>query len=171
MGTGKPMDVIASIPDEIKNYKDKTGEYPNDIKVEKGYYCIWNDRYFIHTRAVLPLKDFENGVGYGLWVEVKKDDFDKYLEAEKDAEKYKNFQVEGTLANIWPGFENIFGIKVKIKTVNVEEKVYISEVYLDKPRDPAFEVALNTQVGDKEGVESIRKLAYSYTKSVGNKLH
>jgi len=159
-------DIVAQLPDEIARYKKVNGKLPDDLDYEPGFFCVWNkERFFIHTRATLPIRDIENGVGFGLWVEVSKQDFNKYAEAQKDDEKYKQFQAEGTLANEWPGFENIFGVKVLLKTVRVNEKVYIREVFLDKPRDPLFEVALLTSSQNKKGKQMIKKLVTTYLKN------
>lgn len=38
-------------------------------------------------------------MGFGLWVEVAEEDFNWYLEAIDDDEKYRTFGTEGMLAN------------------------------------------------------------------------
>lgn len=160
----KPLkDIVAQFPDEIARYKKVNGRLPDDLDYERSFFCVWNKkRFFIHTRATLPLRDIDSGIGFGLWVEVSKQDFNRYVEAQENDKKYKQFQAKGTLANHWPGFENILGIKVLVRTVRVNEKVYIRKVLRDKLRDPLFEAALRTSAQDKKGKEMIRKLVDAY---------
>lgn len=103
---------------------------------------VWNDRYFIHTRSTLPLKDIGNGIRFGLWVEVSKENFSQYIATGNNETVYKNFNITGTLANNWPGFENTLGIKATVGTVRTNEKISITEIRNDKPRDPLFEAVL-----------------------------
>lgn len=157
-----PNDVIAQLPLELAQYKKQHGKLPEGAELEPNYFCTWNNRYFVHTRATLPLKDFNGGVGFGLWVEISKNDFDTYLAAEDDETAYKNFKAEGTLANEWPGFEHILGVKVTVRTVFADEKIYITDVHIDGMRDPLFHVALLAQSGDSEKKAMIQELVSAY---------
>jgi hypothetical protein len=148
-------DIVADFPDELAEYKKIHTQLPNEIDFEPGFYCVWNKRYFIHTRATLPLKDIEEGVGFGLWVELNKEDFLRYAKANADDELYKTFKTNGNLANEWPGFQGMLGTPVVVRTVKVNDKVYITEVNLDKPRDILFEAVMNMQ---KEDIEAKQKL-------------
>jgi hypothetical protein len=158
MDTLQTNDIVADLPTELAVLKKITGTLPSDVEFEPGYYCKWNNRYCIHTRVTLPLKAVNDGVGFGLWVEISKEDFEKYLEAENDDTKYVNIHIRGTLANEWPGFENMEGVPVTVRAISKDEKVYITEVHMDKPRDPIFEAVLLTQRDDDKGKEHIRKL-------------
>lgn len=161
-------DAVAQYPDEIAGLYKKHGRLPDGVKLEKGYCCNWNNKkFFIHTRATLPLKDFREGLGFGLWVEVNKKDFDKYLAAENDDRKYLQFKAFGKLANNWPGFENTSGLKVKIKTVGKDEKAYISEVLIDRPTDPIFKIALDMQKEDVNLKQKISKLVQAWMHDFG----
>jgi len=156
-------DIIADLPDELAEYKRLNSQLPEDVDFEPGFYCIWDrKRFFIHTRATLPLRDIEEGIGFGLWVEISRDDFDRYAKANIDDNLYKSFETEGILANEWPGFEGMRGVPVTVRTIKVNEKVYISRVNLDRPRDVLFEVALNMQKGDLETKQKLENLVKSY---------
>jgi hypothetical protein len=156
------QDIVAQLPEELAIFEKINGHLPDDVNIKPGFICTWNGRYFIHSRATLPLKDIHEGIGFGLWVEVSKTDFDVYLEAENDDSSYEKFKVKGTLANSWPGFENILGITVTVRTISLNEKVYITEVHMDKPRDPLFEVALLAQKDDLKMKKRIKDLVYAY---------
>ncbi|MCX6706327.1 MAG: DUF2199 domain-containing protein [Candidatus Woesebacteria bacterium] len=163
-----PRDAVAQYPDEIAELYKEQGHLPDGVKLEEGYYCNWdNKRFFIHARATLPLKDVHEGIGFGLWVEVSKEDFDKYLGAENDDSKYLQFEASGKLANNWPGFENTLGLKARIKAINKDEKVYIWEVLIDKPTDPIFEIALKMQRENVDLRQRILKLVQAWMHDFG----
>lgn len=156
-------DIVADLPDELVEYKKVHGQLPVDIDFEPGFYCVWDSkRFFVHTRATLPLKDIEEGIGFGLWVELSKENFARYAKANTDDELYKDFRTEGTLANEWPGFEGMSGTPVVVRTIKVDEKVYITEVKLDRPRDVLFEAALYLQRGDLKTKQKLEDLVKSY---------
>jgi hypothetical protein len=154
------QDFVAQYPDQIANLPDM----PMDLEYEKGYICTWNNRYFIHTRSTLPLSDHENGIGFGLWVEVSHEDFEKYLAAEANEQAYEQFECEGRLANEWPGFLDTFGMNVKVSTVNKDEKVYITDVFVDEQTDPLLTPALSYPTADENFIQSTLKLIDAWSK-------
>lgn len=161
-------DLVCDLPDEMAVYKKEKGQLPEGVIFHPGYVLVIpKQRYFIHTRAMLPLKDIEHGVGFGLWVEVSRDDFGKYNDTAVDDEKYKNFECEGTLANNWPGFMDTLGMKVKVRAISVDQKVYIWQV-LDKPNDMLLETALLTDSQDEKMKERIRGLVTAYVNDAKN---
>lgn len=163
-GSDKNMnqDIVARLPTKVALYEIEHGKLPDNLELDPGSVCIYGDEYFIHTRATLPLKSTKDGIGFGLWVEVDKDTFIRYYDAQDNDDLYKNFRARGKLANDWPGFQNTYGVEVTIRTISLKEKVYITEVHMDKPRDPLFEAALNTQAGDQENIEMIKNLVKAY---------
>lgn len=138
------QDIVAELPDEVAAYRSEHGSLPAGMQFEPGVYCVWGKRTFIHTRATLPLLAVDEGVGFGLWVEVEPAEFQRYISAVTDDAKYGSFQTKGILANSWPGFFQTIGLPVKVMTVRMNEKVYITEVSLDRVRDVLFETALST---------------------------
>ncbi len=161
--------MMADLPTDIALFKRDNGKLPDDCKYEPGFYCVWDNKYFIHTRAVLPLDAIETGVGFGLWVELDKTDFDKYMNAVDNDEEYKNFTAEGTLACNWPGFLNMLGVKVTVKTVNLNDTVYITAVQTNQTCDPLFEKALTTKADDKETQQMLKNMVTAYIKEVGQR--
>jgi hypothetical protein len=139
------QDIVAELPDEVARYRSEHGELPVDLQFEPSVYCVWGKRTFIHTRATLPLQAVDDGVGFGLWVEVEPTEFQRYISAVTDDNLYGSFDTEGFLANSWPGFFQTIGLPVKVATVRMSEKVYITEVGLDRVRDVLFETALMTE--------------------------
>lgn len=164
------QDFVAQLPDELAVIEKTEGKLPENVEFASHYYCRWGDRYFIHTRATLPLRDFDEGVGFGLWVEIAKEDFDAYLAAENDDESYSRFKVNGTLANEWPGFLDMMGADVVVRTVRVDEKVYITEVLGTEARDPLFDYAMSLPSGDPAAREKIMELVTAYVEdgSIGS---
>lgn len=160
------QDIVADYPQEIAAYAQEYGSVPSDMEFEPGYYCRWQGRCFIHTRATLPLHAIDDGVGFGLWVEIEPSEFDRYLAAQQNDEEYKTFKTEGLLANSWPGFMDAFGLPVTVRTIRVDEKVYITEVHLDRMRDVLFEVALTAQQADTAMREQIMNLVQAWMSEV-----
>lgn len=136
------QDIVAELPDEVAAYRSEYGSLPAGLQFEPSVYCVWGKRTFIHTRATLPLLAVDEGVGFGLWVEVDPAEFERYISAVSDDAQYGSFQTEGILANAWPGFFQTTGLPVKVSTIRMNEKVYITEVRLDRIRDVLFETAL-----------------------------
>ncbi len=156
------QDIVADYPQEIAAYAQEFGALPADLEFEPGYYCRWQGRAYIHTRATLPLHAIDDGVGFGLWVEIEPSELDRYLEAQQNDELYKQFKTEGLLANSWPGFMDAYGLPVTVRTIRVDEKVYITEVHLDRMRDVLFEVALTAQQADAAMREQILNLVQAW---------
>lgn len=155
------QDLVAKYPKDISDSFRQNKKLPDGFMIDEGFACAWDDkRYFIHARAVLPLKAFDEGVGFGLWVEVQKEDFMRYIHIGDDDKAYADFKVEGVLANEWPGFEHMKGVRVVVRAVRTNEKVYITEV-LDA-RDPLFEIAMRTSADDSEGMKKIEELVKAY---------
>ena len=161
------QDIVAQLPDPIVQLQRLGGTKNVDFFVEKGFIAkIPKDEgYFVHARAMLPLNDLKDGVGFGLWVQVSKDDFDLYLRSIENEELSDRFSCVGTLANTWPGFPETFGDHVKLKIVQGE--LYITE-YLSEPKDIQMRRSLLAQPDDQETKEFVRNLAMSYLVDLQN---
>jgi len=158
-------DLVSKLPQEIAVFFKENGKYPDNFKIEEGFVCaLEGERYFIHTVAVLPPKAFTNGVGFGLWVEISKDEFMKYINLSD--EEYTNYRVEGKLANHWPGFENMIGAKVIVSTIDPNKKVYITEVL--EVNDVLLRIALDTSSTDEAGIDRIWNLILAYMEDIGS---
>lgn len=161
------QDVVARYPKEISDFYLQSGKFPDNFKFEEGFACMLEgEKYFIHCRVVLPLRAFDKGVGFGLWVEVTKEEFEDYVTIEEDDVRYLKFQVLGKLANQWPGFENMIGARVMVRAVSVEEKVYITEI-LDV-NDPLLQTAILIDSGDEIKIAEMEKMVQSYVVDQAN---
>lgn len=124
----RDYDYVAQLPDPIVDYQ-KSGRKDKEIQVDKGVVAaIQGERYFIHCVATLPVQDFKSDLGFGLWVEVNRDDFFRYIKSQENDEDYLGFSCEGTLANPWPLFPSTYGNLVKIKVIDKEQKPFIVDV-------------------------------------------
>lgn len=156
------QDFVAQLPEPILQLIRLGGKKGVDFTVKNECFAEIPDKeFFIHCRAMLPLKDFKTGVGFGLWVSVAKDAFDLYVRAVEDIGLYRQFVTVGSLANDWPGFPGTLGDRVKIRAIRENEKVYITE-YNSQPQDVLMRVALLAQPDDFELKEKVRDLALNY---------
>ncbi len=122
-------DYVAQLPQPIVDYQESERE-DEEIAVEKGFVsAIQGKRYFIHSVATIPVKDIESNFGYGLWVEVSREDFFEYLECLEEDKKYSNFECNGNLANTWLPFNGTYNDKVKIRVVDVNKKIFITDIW------------------------------------------
>jgi hypothetical protein len=75
--------------------------------------AIDRKRFFIRSVAMVPFSHTEGYFGWGLWAEVSKKDFFRYIdEHAKKGEKLKPFP--GRLANALPGYPNLAGKDVEV---------------------------------------------------------
>lgn len=156
------QDIVAQLPDPILQLQRLGGKEGSDFFVEKGFIAeIPNKEFFIHARAMLPLKDFRTGVGFGLWVSIPREDFDLYKRAVDDDHLYHRFLTVGSLANDWPGFPGTYRDRVRVRTVFLNEKVYITE-YLSEPKDVLMRRSLLATPDDQDTKDHIQNLAMSY---------
>jgi len=161
-------DIVAQLPDQIIQILRLGGSFGKDFTFKKGYIAVIPDQhYFIHTRAMLPLKDTVKGVGFGLWVKVSKEDFDLYMRAEKDDELYRSFHVVGNLANTWPGFPGTYDDRVRVRVIQIDQKPYITQ-YLSEPTDIAMKMALLASSEDSDTKGRLREMAFSYLVEMQN---
>lgn len=119
--------IVASLPDLILEYQ-KNGRDDEEIIIEDGYVSAINGKnYFIHIVATIPVKEYSSDLEFGLWVEVSREDFFKYVIAKED-KIYANFEATAYLANDWPGFPNTCGDQVQIKVLDVKSKPQIINI-------------------------------------------
>ncbi len=128
------MHLIAELPTEIAEYIENGGD-EDAFEIESDYVATLDHgehtHYFILCTATLPIEDFDSNLGFGLWVEVFKADFEKYVEAGDDDREYAKFTCTGTLANDWPLFEHTLGDEVQVKVLDAELKPHIIAITSD----------------------------------------
>ena len=84
--------------------------------------CILDDaRHFIRGVLSIPVAGLDEPWGLGLWVEVAKADFDRYVELfNEDAPDEPPFP--GTIANDFPGFPDALGARVEVRLLSATER-------------------------------------------------
>lgn len=88
----------------------------------------FGERFFLRGVAYIPVKDTDRSYGWGIWVEVSKDDFDDYFESfEEDNSSKPKFA--GIVANEIPYYENTTGLKVEVQLGNETQRpeIYFSD--------------------------------------------
>lgn len=72
-------------------------------------------RYFV--RGVLPVavRDVPNGIGWGLWAEVAEPAFERILELWLAPDQASEPPMEGTLANVVPGYPDTLGLPLVVQ--------------------------------------------------------
>lgn len=134
-----PDDIVCAYPDDLAQYVREHGELPEDVTFDENFLCVWADqRHFIHTRATLPLAHVDEGVGFGMWVEVTADDFSLFLNALEDDALYEELAFEGVLANDWPGFPGSLGLRVAVRALAAGDKVHIEALLAEEESIPAM---------------------------------
>jgi hypothetical protein len=107
-------DIVWSIPKEERKEKAK---FNTDL-------CQYKGKNYLRGIAYIPIQGTDTNFGWGLWVEVNEDTFQKYLEVyEVDASKEP--PVEGFLANTPPDYEDTNTLKVKIQFSSPTERPII----------------------------------------------
>lgn len=156
------QDFVAVFPDPITQLKRLGGVEGKDYFLQERFIArIQDQEFFIHCRATLPLKDVENGVGFGLWVKVTAEDFHLFLQSVENTDLFKNFRITGSLANTWPGFGETYGDRVRLETLPQETKVYITQ-YLSEPKNISMRRALLASNDDQDTKDHVRALAMQY---------
>ncbi len=149
-------DIVCDLPDDLARYLREHEALPEDVTIDENFLCSWGDeRHFIHAYVSLPLvhQGQGQGVGFGLWVEVTSEDFARYLDALEDDDQYRNFRLEGVLANHWPGFAGALGLRVAAGTSEVGQKLQIHQVLTEPEQvDPMLYLFMNISPDDAPGL-------------------
>ena len=123
-----PQDIVADMPIPISAYL-KSGGSEDNFKIKKGFIASLNNKeFFIHCGATLPINDFKSDLGFGLWVKVERNDFERYLKAQENDHAYLKFSCKGTLANTWPLFPGTYTHPVQIRVIDKDQKPFIVDV-------------------------------------------
>ncbi len=91
------------------DYRERylAGRYNEDFATDQR-----DGKTYLFGVAEVPLQYEEAGAfTWGIWVEVSREDHDKYL-AHFQQDAVEGLQVEGRIANDIPGYEDAFGAKV-----------------------------------------------------------
>src|SRR5690349_19509070 len=101
-----PSDMGFQLPDEA--WAMPQAEREKRVVADSDLCAIDRKRFFIRSVAMVPFKHTDGYFGWGLWAEVSKRDFFRYIDNHaKKGEKLKPFP--GRVANGLPGYPNLAG--------------------------------------------------------------
>jgi len=102
------------------------------LRFDNKFMCrIGHKRHFISCELEIPFKAEEHEpLGFIGWVEVSKDDYDRYLEYRLDDKAARTYGtlMTGILANPIPGVEGSVRTPVKFKVIKGDSTPYIKWV-------------------------------------------
>lgn len=155
-------------PSEIIRECGMNFQEDDRVVFEEGALAVLDkEHFYIKVVGTIPLRAFEDGLQFGFWVEISKDDFNRFFDANEDDELYMKYVAEGTLANDWPGFEGTEGLKVKVRPIKLDRGLYVTEVS-EAQANPLFTVAINASVEDDETKQKVKKLVDAFYEDMHN---
>lgn len=108
---GLPTDYAWKLPDEVwaipEPERAQRARWSQDL-------CRLDQRHFIRCVLYVPLQEHDAAFGWGVWVEVAGDSFDRYL-ALYESDARGEPAVRGTLANDIPVHSNSRGLPVMVQ--------------------------------------------------------
>ncbi|NKF24112.1 DUF2199 domain-containing protein [Solimonas marina] len=103
----KLPDVVWNIPEEKRSSRAR---FNTDL-------CQLGDRFFIRCILKLPFNVRSGYYGWGVWVELSRDDFYRYVER-YDQDGSHDPMVAGSIANKIPGYSESLGLPVMVQFQN-----------------------------------------------------
>ena len=105
-------DLGFALPDEAWSMPEDQRE--TRVVTDEDLCSIDKKRYFIRCLATVPFSHRVGYFGWGLWAEVSKRDFFRYVDDHpKKGEKLKPFP--GRVANALPGYPSVLGKTVELR--------------------------------------------------------
>ena len=108
---GLPTDWGYKLPDEAwaipEPEREKQVKSTSDL-------CEFKDRFFIRGLLPVPFNTGEGYFGWGIWAEVSRPVFQRYLSIYK-VDASAEPEVEGSIANEIPGYGKVLGEKIRIR--------------------------------------------------------
>lgn len=100
----KLPDVVWAIPENERSHQVK---FDSDL-------CQLGNRFFIRCLLKLPFSEQTDYYGWGVWVQVREQDFDRYLELyDKDGSAEPSMSC--TIANEMPGYPTTLGLPARVQ--------------------------------------------------------
>ena len=119
---GVSLDTAFTFPDEV-------WEIPEQERAEHASWtsdlCQFDGRYFIRGFLPIPLIERQEHYGWGVWVEVDRPTFERYLEL-FDVDARKEPPVRGLLANEVPTYPESIGLPVQVQFGSRAQRPHIS---------------------------------------------
>lgn len=109
--SGAPTDTAYTLPDSVwalpPDEREGRAQWTTDL-------CSMGDDYFIRCLLEIPFADQPGYYGWGVWAQVEKDDFRKYLEF-YDKDGSDELPIPGALANALPTYGTTLGVPVLVR--------------------------------------------------------
>jgi hypothetical protein len=80
--------------------------------------CQIDDRFYIRGFVEIPRTDSRNTFAFGMWAEVPRRQFERYVELYSDDRQAEESPFDGRLANELSGYSTTTGLKVLIHLVS-----------------------------------------------------
>lgn len=108
---GLPTDRAYTLPDDVWALPE--AERDGKVKWDSDL-CQFGERYFIRALLELPFRDRDGYFGWGLWVEVERPVFERYL-ALYDEDATAEPPHPASMANRPEGYEPVTGIPASVQ--------------------------------------------------------
>lgn len=82
------------------------------VRTEEGLCAIDGQRFFIRGVVLVALRHVSDDFGWGLWFEVTRKDFLRYVDA-REAGQVPSAPLPGRIANALPGYRTLLGKSVE----------------------------------------------------------
>jgi hypothetical protein len=108
---GLPTDSAYTLPDVVwaipETERAKHAKWSKDL-------CQFGERYFFRCVLAVPFKDREGDYGWGVWAEVKYEDFDRYYKL-YDEDGSGEPEMQALLANAVPAYDQTLGLPILVQ--------------------------------------------------------
>lgn len=97
--------------------------------------CSVGDDRFIRAVCRIPVVDSDVEFGWGVWVSLSQENFQRYVDSYEDADQSKLGTMFGWLSNKLPGYPDTLKLQTTVvpQDDNQRPLVYISDVHADHP--------------------------------------
>ncbi len=138
------------VTDWASKLPDEVWALPVDERLEQvqsnSDLCRWGERHFIRGVLQVPFTDLEGGFGWGIWAEVDRDTFSRYLEI-FDSDGRAEPPEKGTIANAMRPYDDAVGREV---TIQFQESTKRPEFFM------AFEDHCLLAIEQRAGIDLVR---------------
>lgn len=98
-------------------------------------FCSVGDDRFIRGVCRVPIAGSDQDFGWGIWVSLSKENFQRYFDSFGDADQSKLGGMFGWLCNRLPGYPDTLNLQTTVvpQDDNRRPLVYVSDVHQDHP--------------------------------------
>ncbi len=96
---------------------------------------IAGEDFFIRALCLVPVQGSDQDFGWGVWVSLSKENFQRYSESYGDPDQSKLGPMFGWFSNKLPGYPDTLSLQTTVvpQDSNQRPLVYINEVHQDHP--------------------------------------